>query len=792
MPLNPDFRQGDQDNPDDEQNIQVLGGAIVAPDGTQVDLSPEQAAAVLEAKKQADLERKNLVEELVTRLVEKREQCIKARRDIERRWIDDQRQWDGADRLLNTKEFPSQTNNDNMMPPRPHLTRARCDIWESRGIDLIAPTDDPTWELVPMTFEDISPPQGVDPTLWAQGKMELQHEMEIRAQKMRDVIKDQLGACDATMALRRMVVQAMRVGAGLVMGPMNGTHVRRHYSGDPNNPVQMIFEELTVPTLQAGDIWCFYPEMVDRAENASYAFYLNPMNELQLWEFSNLPGVDKDEIDKLLDERPDYGEVEVTLRERNRYSGLKETTDGRHAVWRFTGIIDRKYCEALGLETNDGPISADIWFCNRHILKSKLTVLARAQDFRIPYYVFSPFPIDDSMFGASIAYLCRDSQRTATASWLMMLHNISVSSGPQIVIRKGAVTPADGKYSLRGPKVWEHVNEDIPIDDAFASFNIANNAEQAANAFQMAKEMLDEELNTAQWASPDTSDVTQTASGLAMLMNARTILQRRVCACADDDVIGPFIQRFVLWNMLYNKREDIKGDFDVRPLCQSVRLVKDIRIQQKLFALQTFVFNPNTGSMFDPYDSTSDVLRDMDIHADNWMKPKQQWQQEQQQAAQQPQDPRAQAAQANAQLAYAKTQTEQMKQRKMQADILQGNQGPDQGTMALEHQAALQKHAMDKQVEIQGFNTNLTIANTTAQSRQYAADAQLQARREGIAADLLKAHTKNIHDMIRSGQQRSMGVPSMPTHFTPGPSAPKRPAGKFTPPAVPKFHRGKG
>lgn len=773
--------------------VTVLGGELVAPDGTTVPLSPEQAQAVLEAKQAADEERKNLIEELVLRLVEKRDQVVKARRDIERRWIDDQRQWDGADRLLNTKEFPSQTNNDNMMPPRPHLTRSRCDLWEARAIDLIAPTQDPTWELDPMTVEDIQPPPGFDVQSWQAALVQIKHEMETRAQKMRDVISDQLGACNATKALRKMCRDAMRLGTGLIMGPMNGTHVRRHYSGDPNAPVQVVIEESTVPEVREGDPWCFYPDMTPTAHTAGFAFYLHPMDELQLWEFSQYPGVDKDEIDQLMDEKPDYGEVEVTLRERNRYSGLKETTDNRHAVWRYTGIIDRKYCEALGIETRDGPISADIWFCNHHILKSKLTLLERAADFRIPYYVFSPFPLDDTMFGASVAYLCRDSQRTATASWLMMLHNISVSSGPQIIVKKGKITPADGKYSLRGPKVWEVTDEDADLNDVFTAVNIPNNAEQAANAFQMAKEMLDEELNTAQWASPDTSDVTNTASGLAMLMNARTILQRRVCACADDDVIAPMIERFVLWNTLYNQREDIKGDFDVRPLCQSVRLVKDIRIQQKLFAAQQFVFNPNTASMFDPYDAISDVLRDMDVSVDNWLKPKEQWQKEMQQAQQgQQQDPRAVKAQAEAQLAQQRSLTEQMKQQKLRSEALATAQGGQPDGMTVDHQVELQKHAMDKQVELQGMNTNLTIASTNAQSRQYAAESTLQARREGIAADLLKAHTQRLHDALLSGRHHETPLVGGTAGFTPGPGAPRHPAGKFHAPTVPKFHRGKG
>jgi len=788
-----DFNQGDQMSPQrplDDGDERALGGVMVAPDGTQVPLTAEQAQAVKEAADAADQQRKDMIEELVLLLINKRDNCIKARRDIERRWIDDQRQWDGADRLMNTKEFPSQTNNDNMMPPRPHLTRSRCDLWESRMIDLLAPTNDPTWELAPMTVEDIAPPPdlniGID--AWQQALGDIKAEMEVRAQKMRDVIKDQMGACNATRALRKMCIDACRLGTGLVMGPMNGTHIRRRYSGNPEDPVQVQIEESIVPELREGDPWCFYPDMTNTAGRAGYAFYLHPMDELQLWEFSEYPGVDKEEVEKLMDEKPDYGEVEVTLRERNQHSGLKESIDDRHAVWRYTGIVDRKYCEVLGIDDVDGPISADIWFCNHHILKSKLTMLSTAKDFRIPYYVFSPFPIDDTMFGASIAYLCRDSQRTATASWLMMLHNISVSSGPQILIREGKVTPKDGKYSVRGPKVWGVTDDNVKLEDVFFSYNIENNAAQAQQAFNMAKDMLDEELNTVQWASPDPSDVTQTASGLAMLMNARTILQRRVCACADDDVFGPMIERFVLWNTLYNPRDDIKGDYDVRPLCQSVRLVKDIRIQQKLFALQTFVFAPNTQTMFEPYDAVADVLRDMDIQVENWMIKKDAWTKLTSQAP--PPDPKAQLAMANAQLIHEKTVTEQAKQQQIQAGNL-GTPSQSQEDQNAEQSVQMQKHQMDKAVELQTTNSKLAMAQASAESRQYAADAQLQARREGIAADLLKAHVRNTHDLIKSGMHPNISIQSPRTKFVQGPGMPNRPAGKFTPPAVPKFHRGK-
>jgi hypothetical protein len=458
--------------------------------------------------------------------------------------------------------------------------------------------------------------------------------------------------------------------------------------------------------------------------------------------------------------------------------------------------VQRDYCEALDLPKNDGPIFADIWFCNRHILKAKLTALSSVKDFRIPYYVFAPFRIDDTMFGASIAYLCRDSQRTADAAWLMGLHNLSVSAGPQIVIRKGKVQPADGKYSIRGPKIWYVTDDSVNVGDVFDSINIQNNFAQANDCFQQAKMLMDEELNTVQWASPDTSDVTETASGLAMLMNARTILQRRVSACADDDVFLPMIQRFVLWNMLYNEREDIKGDFDVRPLCQSVRLVKDIRIQQKLFVADNLAQNPLFQSIFSPYDMIADITRDMDIHVDNWLKPKQQWMQEQQQAQQQ--DPHAMLAQANAHLAYAKTLTEQAHAAKLHAEAIAlpsqaqvDESGQQSQFVSPDMQAKMQMHSIDNQTELMRANTEATAQQQDAHVKIVQAAMNLQGKREQIAATQSAAMTRMRHDLVKQGQDHAHQLEVAKFKAaTKAPSVP-RPKGSFKAPATPKYRGGK-
>jgi hypothetical protein len=55
--------------------------------------------------------------------------------------------------------------------------------------------------------------------------------------------------------------------------------------------------------------------------------------------------------------------------------------------------------------------------------------------------------------------------------------------------------------------------------------------------------------------------ITQTAQGMSLLYNASTVVLRRSVKFYDDYVTEPMISRFYQWNMQFNPRDDIKGDF---------------------------------------------------------------------------------------------------------------------------------------------------------------------------------------------------------------------------------------
>jgi hypothetical protein len=77
-----------------------------------------------------------------------------------------------------------------------------------------------------------------------------------------------------------------------------------------------------------------------------------------------------------------------------------------------------------------------------------------------------------------------------------------------------------------------------------------------------------------------------TATGMSMLLNSSNVVLRRVVKSFDDDVTTPLITRFYDWNMQFNPKGDIKGDFEVDARGSSTLLVKETQTQALVTMMQ--------------------------------------------------------------------------------------------------------------------------------------------------------------------------------------------------------------
>jgi hypothetical protein len=558
------------------------------------DLSPEDAQVLADAEHEAKIQRLLAMRDLCQRLQDKCDADIKAKRPIEEMWLDSLRLLRGDGRYHDATKNQAVNSDSTNRPPRPKVLRSRVRRWEARMCDMLSASP---WDLEADSEHGVATP-------------EEEADQQTRASRMKETIQKQLSWCRFDRSIRNMCHDAAFIGSGLIIGPRKAERRKRRYTA-PVAPVvdswaaegftpapqqvqaptsEMVVEEYMVPEYIEGDPFFFFPDMAPTIEQCEHAHYVYMLGQLAVKNLS--PGFDPLQVNALLKKDPDHGELAVNIRQRATWLDNKEFYKNQYAVKRYTGVLDKEDLAVLGLcECDDtegdnelgspeapAMAMADIWYCQGFILRASLMPIP--DDFRIPYLLFAPFKLDGSMFGMSLAMMGEDSDRVAASAWLATLHSASVSAGPQIVYEPGSIEPADGQSASRGPKTWKKKKTDGSIADVFGVFQIDNNVQENLQLFDRALALMDEELDTSQWAGDDMTAENTTASGLAMIFNAASILQIMVASNADDDVFEPGIDRLIWFNNDHNPDDSIKGNFIVKPLVQNERLVQDVEAQQ--------------------------------------------------------------------------------------------------------------------------------------------------------------------------------------------------------------------
>lgn len=703
-----------------------------------------------EAAKEARVQKLVAMRALVKRLSGERDELIKAKRPIETMMLDSLRLYRGEECFEDATKAQPVNSDSTSRPPRQHILRALTDKWEARISEMLSANP---WSLEP----DCDPEE-------LRNNQELAAQLQQKCDAMEKTIRNQLEWCKFDRAIRNMAKDGAQIGTGLITGPRAAVRTKRKYAAQepasdwqaqgfvPPSPPQsrMVTEETLVPEFDEADPFMFYPDMTERAEKSEKAFYVRLMGKVEIQNLK--PGFDEFQINALLRTEPDLGELRTNLSLRMQYLKTADIYKDKYAVWRYTGVLGRKDLEILDLcgcespnddEGNPEPVEmamADIWFCQDFILRAKLAPVP--DDYRIPYYVFAPFPLEGSMFGMSLPMMGADSNKVANAAWLMALHNQSVSSGQLIVLDQGKLTPADRQWSIRGPKVFYTKDGGVP-SDVINAFTVPNESEGALRIMDRAIGLMHEELNAKQWASEEGAAEHETASGLAMVLNVNSILQGRVAATGDDDVIEPAIYRAIWWNNDNSDDESIKGNYIVRPLVQSERLVKDVR-QQQTMAFTQMVSDPRFEGMVDNRKLLEMNVAQLDGPYTDTLVPESEYREN---MANKPPDPavlqqqylalRAETEKAKQQTELVRAQTEQVKQQREMLELqlaAQPSDNPENPDLALRiRQLELDEKETDNALEIARMReegVRLIAAARMAETRQKAQEQAMQKAQE--------------------------------------------------------------
>ncbi len=290
------------------------------------------------------------------------------------------------------------------------------------------------------------------------------------------------------------------------------------------------------------DIW-FTPGVSD-IENANVIEKLR-VTRAELNDLLDLPGYNTEEIRAVLDEYGRgglYDNWDTTDAERSVLENRENPAwnrSGMISMMEFNGNVQGRILQDYGMPVPDDlrDYHVQVWVVGSHVIKCHMSPSPRQ---RHPYFITSFEKVPGTPVGNGLTDLLQDLQESANATLRALINNISISSGPQVVINDDMLAPEENGEDMYPWKRWHTRNDPMTSNGKppISFFMPASNAQQLISVYQEFGAIADDVSAIPKYVGGSGGGgAGRTASGLAMLMgNASKILQT-VSANIDRDVI---------------------------------------------------------------------------------------------------------------------------------------------------------------------------------------------------------------------------------------------------------------
>jgi hypothetical protein len=227
------------------------------------------------------------------------------------------------------------------------------------------------------------------------------------------------------------------------------------------------------------------------------------------------------------------------------------------------------------------------WLIGRYLIKVQLSPSPRR---RHPFFLTSFEKVPSTPVGNGIPDIISDLQEVANASLRSVVNNMSISSGPQVVINEDRLAGDNNSDELYPWKRWRTTNPAVAgsTEPAVSFFQPQSNAQEHLAVFNAFYGLADDMSAIPKYLSGNSpgGGAGRTASGLAMLMgNASKILQT-VCANIDRDVMTPLLRSLLDLVLMSDTSGLLTGEEEVMPKGVVVAVQRETLRQRQLEFLQ--------------------------------------------------------------------------------------------------------------------------------------------------------------------------------------------------------------
>ena len=659
----------------------------------------KQTKKQIEADTKQEIERLEILNNLADKITKLFQQRAKDRKAKEQEWADCQRLYNAPLNGSNVElgETPFDSSARRRRRPEPNIVRTKCDTAVANSVSMQFAAGEKNWDLFP-------PANNTDPM--AAEKCRL----------MEREIEHQLSQAKYGLHSRRAMEDRVILGTGVLKGPVNTGHMAISYQPAGDQWLPQVTAART-PKITHVPLWRFYPDMsVADFSEVQDAIEVHPIRANQLAALMEHPGFDDKAIHAIL-----YGDAKAEGIRPAAYndSMLNLPADlwarnpylykDRYVVLEYHGPVSYDEVEKLGLEpTYESPTRqyyGEVWVCCGRVIRMELE--------NIEGYCETPYSVSvwkrdpTSVFGFGHPMLLADSQRVVTQSYHMILDNASLTSGPQVAMYQRYIQPIDGNWNLSPNKVWLLTDPSATVNNAIQFFTPTNVIGQIMPVLELARGLAEEESATL--ATPTQSpDNSETATGQLIMKHMANTNLDFAAEEWDDQVTEKTIRRMYAWNMQYNPKNEIKGDYSVDVRSSSEYKNKQMYIRDLERLQMESAQNPQMAMVLDTKELTKARLALMHLPDNRIIRSDEEIAAAEQQMAQQP-NPEMLQIQIKQMELEVKKQELQLKAHQLQFEMQQQQQrelweheekmGSNQARMA-EAQASVLKARSEAEVEM--------------------------------------------------------------------------------------------
>lgn len=745
------------------------------------EMLPEEIRQMIELQKQKRVDR---IESLGAAIAKKRDAAVKFRMSsgIEEDWSEDEESYQGIDdaNRSEARAYKPSSPEGSAQFPRPdktrstvflNITRPYTDAAAARVGDMLLPTDDRNWSIKPSPIPELASqkdsPEGVNNAMGqpvmntATGQQttvgDMVKDVLVRANKQaeraQEQIDDWLVECQWHAESRKMIETCARLGTGVLKGPVP---VKRKYRSavQENGQMALKMEMKIAPQSKSVDPRNMFPapDCGENIHDGSYLFERDDINVRQLKDLKGTPGYLDEQIDKVIDEGPDQ-------KYKNQLGSNKAVEDERFDIWYYYGILDAEDLDAMGVDKEGSSLEglpAVVTMVNDTPIKAALNPLDTGD---YPYD-FMPWQRRTGMpWGMGIPRQMRTPQRMLNAATRNMMDNAGISAGPQIVIWKNKIYPADGTWEITPRKLW-YAKEDADIKgvaDAFASFAIDSRQVELNNIIQFALKMAEDCTGLPQIMQGMQGSAPDTVGGMQMLQNNASTVLRRIARLFDDNITEPHIRRYYDWLLVYGEDEECKGDFVIDARGSTALVERDLQ-NQAIMGLGPMTKDPSFG--LSPAKWIKEALKSQRLDPQRFEMDEE----EKQAMAKQPppEAPQVTAAKVRAETDLKKTQMaigadQQIAQMENQTDQMRIKRDTDRDTVYVQaeqmrtqatQQEQMAELALRRELAMMDYANKhqMTLESVKAKLAETAMKLNVQKELAGatIRADIHKHHTPQV------------------------------------------------